>query len=151
MEMAGDIAQWLQITLRGLAVDEDSCASVIGGKITEIPSRSVARWQFGLDMIFRLNKSGLTYFQYFIIHPNDVAELFQTLQSSNPFFGVSGFVWNGTYVGGTDRLVALIEKHFPSSQPYDASLNAEFVQEVEDIFQSSEVPWSIQPLLPIVQ
>ena len=145
-----DVAEWLQFTLRDLAVDYTTCGGVISGNIKDFPDNTNARWQFGLDMIFRFNKGGLTYFDY-CVNPHDVTELFRTLQTSNPFFGQSGALWNGTFMSGTDRLRALVEKHFPSSQPYDASLNAEFVQEVEDLFQTSEVPWSTQPLLPIVQ
>ena len=96
MKMTGDVAEWLQITLRGLAVDEDSCASVIGGHITEIPGRSAARWQFGLDMIFRLNKKRANSFPLLRTTP-----LMTQLNYSGhsklqiPFFGQSGVLWNG--------------------------------------------------------
>jgi hypothetical protein len=151
MNLPIDVAEWLQFTLRDLAIDYTTCGGVISGNIKEFPDHTNARWQFGVDMIYRLNTSGLTYIRYFLNPPREMDEFYRILQTSNPFLGGSGFVWYGSFMSGTDSLRALVEKYFPSSRPYNPSLNGEFVQEIEDLFQSNKVAWSTQPLLPIVQ
>jgi hypothetical protein len=132
-----------------MAVDDGSCAYFISGNIASIENYTLARWQFGLDMIYRCLKSELILVHDRVGYPDEVAFI-RALQTLSPFGDEGGVLWNGSLVYGSDLLVKIVEKHFPPSLPYSPVVNSAFGEELDSIFGRHAVPWSETPLLPIL-
>jgi hypothetical protein len=128
-----------------------------GGIIDDVPGYSSQRWQLAVDMIYRCVVSGLLELTY-PTYRDDHDAFFQAIRTRSPFdqskgvqFDESGGVlWNWEQLFGTDKLVALVGKHFPKTDEYDPNLNPAFVQELREIFSAAGVPWSDAPLLPVM-
>jgi hypothetical protein len=146
----GDVEQWLQRQLRMMAVDDGSCAYFISGNIASIDDYTLERWQFGVDMIYRCIRSKLINVHNFA-GCHDEASFFAALRTLSPFNDDGAFLWNGTLLYGSNMLVNIVEKHFPPSLPYSPAVNSAFGEELDEIFQRHDVPWSQTPLLPIGQ
>jgi hypothetical protein len=151
MNIPNDVALWLQAKLRELAVDDSTCAGVSSGNIDGIEDCTLRRWQFEVDVLYRLIKCGLAMVPYFQIDCHNLDSFLVGIRTLNPFDPRrGGGIWNGTFLRGTDKLRVLIDKYFPQSEPYDASLNPAFVKELEEMFQEHDVAWSDAPLFPIM-
>jgi coproporphyrinogen III oxidase len=148
---------WAQQRLVVLASEDMSLAYWSGGIIDDVPGYSSQRWQLAVDMIYRCVVSGLLELTY-PTYRDDHDAFFQAIRTRSPFdqskgvqFDESGGVlWNWEQLFGTEKLVALVGKHFPKTDEYDPNLNPAFVQELREIFSAAGVPWSDAPLLPVM-
>jgi len=128
---------WAQQRLVVLASEDMSLAYWSGGIIDDVPGYSSQRWQLAVDMIYRCVVSGLLELTY-PTYRDDHDAFFQAIRTRSPFdqskgvqFDESGGVlWNWEQLFGTDKLVALVGKHFPKTDEYDPNLNPAFVQEL---------------------
>ncbi len=148
MSEANTIESWLQFGLRILSGDDMSLIYFSSGRIDSIPDDTPQRWQLAVDMIYRCVVSGLlelTYPKYRADHD----AFFHAIRTLNPFDRSGAVLWNWEQLYGTDKLVALIDKHFPKTGEYDPRLNLAFIQELRDIFAAAGAPWSDAPLLPV--
>ena len=119
------------------------------GKIASIPADTEARWQFGVDMVYRTLTCDLVGIDVFM-ECHDRTSLLNAIRTVSPFIDSGGFLWNGTQVSGTQRLRELVAAHFPSSGELNHTLNPDFIEALEQIFAENGVPWSDNPLLPIM-
>jgi hypothetical protein len=149
MNFPNSVARWLQSSLLELAEDDTTCGGLITGAIEGIPDDTLGRWQFGVDMIYRLVKCELAIIPYFQIRCHDETSFFLAIRTLSPFDRSGGLLWNGTFLRGTDGLQKLMKRHFSSIPRYAPLLNPPFVKELEEIFVLHNVPWSETPLLPI--
>ena len=87
-----------------------------------------------------------------------MTRFFQAIRSLSPFdqsvdvpFDESGGVlWNWEQLCGTDKLVGLVDQHFPNTDDaYNEPVNLAFIQQLREIFAAAGVPWSDLPLLPV--
>jgi hypothetical protein len=144
------IDSWLQHNLRMLTKDDLSIGYFESGNIDSVPDYSTQRWQLAVDMIYRCVVSGLlelTYPNYRVDHN----AFFQAIRTQNPFDQSGGFLWNWEQLHGTDKLIALVDKHFPGAGVANyETVNPAFIQKLRDIFATAGVAWSDAPLLPIV-
>jgi hypothetical protein len=140
---------WLQQGLRLLTKDDLSLAFFESGNIDDVPDRTPERWQLAVDMIYRGVVSGLlelTYPKYRADHD----AFFQAITILNPFDQSGVALWNGQQLYGTEKLAALVDKHFPkAADKCDGAVNTAFVKDLRDIFAAAGVPWSDGPALPI--
>jgi hypothetical protein len=119
------------------------------GEIASVPAGSEGRWQFGVDMIYRVLICDLISVDMYM-ECHDRASLLSAIRTVSPFVDSGGFLWNGTQVSGTERLSKLAEAHFPPPDQRDDKLNSAFTEALEQIFTENGVPWSDKPLLPIM-
>ncbi len=145
-----NIELWLQTCLRFFASDDLSLVSFSSSTISGMPNYTLERWQLAVDMIYRCVVSGLLEFTY----PNyrdDHDAFCQAIRTRSPFDESGGVLWNWEQFYGTDKLVALVNGHFPDAAvaSHDA-VDPAFIQELKDIFAEHNVPWSDAPLLPII-
>ena len=117
------------------------------GEIASVPAGSEGRWQFGVDMIYRVLICDLIGVDVYM-ECHDRASFLSAIRTVSPFVDSGGFLWNGTQVSGTGHLSKLAEAHFPP--PRDNKLNPAFIEALEQIFPENGVPWSDKPLLPIM-
>jgi hypothetical protein len=150
MSTSNNIESWLQFHLRFIVRDEMSPAHFSSGRIDDIPDRTPQRWQLAVDMMYRCIVSGLIG-----VHTpkyrNDHDAFFHVLRTFDPYDNGDGMaLWHGGDLCPTERLIELIGKYFPKTDPSDRTVNPAFIQELKDIFAQHDVPWSDAPLLPIV-
>jgi len=161
MHIPVEIGLWLQETLHEYNGERWGMADFVLGKLDSIPEYTPARWQLGVDTVYRAVTCGLVQIDGFGGFP-DLQSFFHAARTLSPDgkldavlwtgkFNVSGpGIWNGTSVGGTERLRKLFAAYFPSPDGYDGKLNLAFSEALERIFAENGVPWSDKPLLPIL-
>jgi hypothetical protein len=148
MTIPVDTALWLQEQLLGLYHEDWGLVYVLYGNLASIPDETPARWQLGVDLTYRglvcdlikINDFGAT---------SDRASFLQAIRTLDPCGEGAGF-WHATIVWAAPRLNKLIEAHFPPPDQRDDKLNPAFVEALEQIFVENGVPWSDNPLLPIM-
>jgi hypothetical protein len=149
MRIPKDIALWLQETLLEYDGWQWGLASFALGEIASVPAESRARWQFGVDMIYRTLTCDLISVDAHM-ECHDRASFLGAIRTVSPFVGSGGFLWNGTQVSGTERLSKLVKAHFPPPDQREDTLNPAFIEALEQIFGENGVPWSDKSLLPIM-
>ena len=149
MHIPKDIALWLQEILLEYDGWQWGLVSFAHGKIASIPADTEARWQLGVDVIYRTLTCELIGVNVYM-ECDEPASLLSAIRSVSPFVDFGGFLWNGTQVSGTKRLSKLVEAHFPPAGQRDGKLNSAFIEALEQIFAEHGVPWSDKPLLPIM-
>jgi hypothetical protein len=77
--------------------------------------------------------------------------LIEGLRRVSPFQrGDDKILWIATFLSGTDKLHQLIEKH-GSLSGFDGNVvNTAFIQDVDRIFADAGLPWSSEPLVPVI-
>ncbi|HZZ63845.1 MAG TPA: hypothetical protein VFE63_22220 [Roseiarcus sp.] len=149
MLMPVDVALWLQKNLSLLCEEDLSLAYFSSGNIESIPDRTVKRWQLSVDALYRTITCDLIAV-YKYLNCNDRDSFFEAIRTCGPEDRNDILLWNGTLIYGTEKLEALARSFFdPLSQGRD-DLNPAFVEALEQIFAENGVPWSNEPLLPIV-
>ncbi len=152
MRIPGDIGLWLQETLLQYCGERGGMADFALGTIGSIPAYSTARWQFGVDMVYRALACDLIGVKAFT-GPYDENSFLHGIRTLSPYEREQAAValWNGTSVYGTQRLSKLCADYFPATSGRDGALNTAFIEAIEQIFAENGVPWSDKPLLPILQ
>jgi len=148
MRITEDKALWLQETLLEFNGWQWGLVNFAFGQIASLPNGTEARWQFGVDILYRTLTCDLIGVDVFV-ECHDLTSFLNAIQSVNPFKNSGGFLWNGTQVSGTERLSELAAAYFPSSGELNHTLNPAFIEALEAIFAENGVPWSEKPLLPI--
>jgi hypothetical protein len=120
------------------------------GILPSVPDYTPARWQFGVDMLYRTIKSDLIAVHEYVQCTDD-ASFFQAIRTLSPFEDAGGFLWNGTLIAGTEKLEAAIETYFTPEDNYRDAVNPAFIEAIENSFAANGVPWSDSALLPIVR
>ncbi len=149
MRIPKDVALWLQKTLHEY---NGWCWGLMDfalRNVASFPADTEARWQFGVDMIYRTLTCDLIGVDVYM-ECHDPTSFLNAIRTVSPFKDSGGFLWNGTQVGGTQRLRELVAAYFPPSGELNHTLNPTFIEAVEQIFAENGVPWSEKPLLPIM-
>jgi hypothetical protein len=149
MTIPKDIAGWLQRHLTTLCKDDLSIGHFASGNIDSVPDGTRSRWQLSVDVIYRALICNLVVVHEYI-ECHDESSFFEAIRSRSPYDGAGAVLWNGTLIYGTKKLEALGGSFFSVlSQGWDG-VNPAFIGALETIFAESGVPWSENPLLPIV-
>ena len=148
MRIPEDKALWLQKTLLEYDGWQWGLVDFALGQISSLPSNSEARWQFGVDMIYRTLTCDLIRVDVYM-QCHDRTSLLNAVRTVSPFKNSGGLLWNGTQISGTDRLSELAAVYFPSNGELNHTLNPAFIEALEAMFAENDVPWSNEPLLPI--
>jgi hypothetical protein len=148
MTMGKNDALWLQKLFAMLNEDEWGAISLTQGTLSSIPDNTRERWQFGVDMYYRLRTSDLIAVSAICDIPN-ISSLQPALRDRNPFTNEGSVLWNGTQIFGTKLLNNVVETHFPQGGEYWTTLNPGFVEAIDTIFTQNGVPRLDSPLLPI--
>jgi hypothetical protein len=149
MRIPKGVALWLQETLLEYDGWQWGLVSFAHGKIGSSPADSEAQWQFGADMIYRALTCDLINVDVYM-ECHDRESLLSAIRTVSPFIGSGGLLWNGTQVSGTKRLSKVVKEHFRSPDRREGELNPAFIEALEQIFADNGVPWSEEPLLPIM-
>jgi hypothetical protein len=149
MRIPKETALWLQETLLEYDGWQWGLASFALGEIASVPADSDARWQFGVDVIYRTLTCDLVRVDVYM-ECHDRASFLSAIRTVSPFVDSGGFLWNGTQVSGTERLSKLVKAHFPAPDQRNGELNPAFVEALEQMFAQNGVPWSDKPLLSIM-
>ncbi len=149
MRIPEDKALWLQETLLEYNGWQWGLVSFALGQIASLPAGGEARWQFGVDIIYRTLTCDLIGVDVYI-ECHDRTSLLNAIRTVSPFKDLGGSLWNGTQVSGTQRLSQLAAAYFPSSGELNHTLNPAFIEALEQIFAENGLPWSEKPLLPIM-
>jgi len=106
-------------------------------------------WQDAVDNIYRCVKSDLLLINndnFFIKYDS----LFEALRRNSPFDSKGDqILWNGTLLDRTDKLTRLVDKYIAVGIRWDV-VDTNFIEDLEDIFAEAGVPWSTEPLVPII-
>src|SRR5271154_5202004 len=103
MQMPNNIALWLQNTLLGLDKEDWGLGYMLDGNLAAVPPDTPARWQFGVDLIYRSLVCDLVAVDD-LGATSDQASFLHTIRTSNPY-GLNGAgFWHATLVWGTARL-----------------------------------------------
>ncbi len=160
MRIPDETALWLQDLLLGYSGECSGMADFVLGKLNSVPQHTQARWQLGVDMVYRTATCDLVHVEGLAGFP-DLASFFHAIQtlgpddksgatSTNGEFAYTGpDLWNASQICGTKRLLELVDAHFPPVGEIRCILNPAFIEALEQIFAENGVPWSEQPLLPI--
>jgi hypothetical protein len=161
MRIPDETALWLQDLLLGYSGECWGMADFVLGKLDSVPQQTKARWQLGVDMVYRTVTCDLVQVEGLAGFP-DLASFFHAIQilspddksgarSSNGEFVYTGpDLWNASQICGTKRLFELVNAHFPPVGEIRRTLNPAFIEALEAIFAENGVPWSDEPLLPIM-
>jgi hypothetical protein len=149
MQMSKDVGQWLQKTLLGLNHEDSGMIYFVLGKLDSPPLHTVARWQLGVDTVYRTVVCGLIDVNDYGAFP-DKHSFFEGIRTLNPNDSNGDGLWHATLVWGTERLSSLIDAFFPHGSTRDSNLNRFFIEALEKTFAENGVPWSEKPLLPIM-
>jgi hypothetical protein len=149
MRIPEDKALWLQKTLLEYNGWQWGLVDFALGQIASLPADTEARWQFGVDMVYRTLTCDLIRADAYM-ECRDRTSFLSAIRTVSPFIDSGGFLWNGTQVSGTERLSELAAAYFPSSGELNHTLNPAFIEALEAIFAENGVPWSDDPLLPIM-
>ena len=148
MHIPNDVARWLQETLLGLDKEDWGLGYMVDGILNSVPPDTHARWQLGVDTIYRILTSDLIAVHKFV-ECHDKASFFHAIWTLSPYESSGGFLWNGTLIYGTDRLSDLIDVYFRGRGERNDKPNPAFTQALEQVFAENGVPWSDEPLLPV--
>ena len=148
MTIRTNTALWLQGQLLGLHNEDWALGYVLDGILTSPPPDTPARWQLGVDLIYRGLICDLVKVKDFGA-TSDRASFLHAIRTLNPWGDGAGF-WHATIVWAAPRLEKLIEAHFQSPAQHEDKLNPAFIEALEQIFAENGVPWSDKPLLPIM-
>ena len=148
MRIPKDPALWLQETLLEYDGWQWGLVSFALDEVACVPADSEARWQSGVDMIYRTLTCDVIGVDVYLEY-HDRASFLNAIRTVSPLVDSDGFLWNGTQVSGTERLSKLIEAHFPPADQRDNELNPAFIEALEQIFAENGAPWSDKPLWPI--
>jgi hypothetical protein len=107
-------------------------------------------WQDAVDNIYRCMKSNLlsvdndSFFK-------EYGTLVEALRRNSPFRSGDGqLLWNGTFLSPTSTLLQLVGRYLSTTGIRVDIVNTEFIAELERIFADSGVPWSSEPLVPLI-
>jgi hypothetical protein len=151
MQIPSDLAIRLQSRLREYASDISTCAFFIQYPTSSSAFSSVTEWQTAVDAIYRCTKSGLISVWHFGLGCNNENSFLESIRTRDPFDpDDDGLVWNGLFLCGTDRLTDLIARHFANPDDHSSTVNNPFIDELARIFEDAGVPWSSEPLLPVL-
>lgn len=142
---ADHVQTQLQIMVAG--PDDLSPSHFLGGlMINECQNQ---RWQEGVDMIYRLLKSGILK-MVGAKEGDDLSDFFQGMAAHNPFnLDNDGVViWMGQLLYASEKCKIMMRKY--GLDNYDALICPAFIEEMEALFETVGVPWSATPLLPIL-
>jgi hypothetical protein len=103
MRIPTAIALWLQKTLLEYDGWQWGLVSFAPGKIASVSADSEARWQFGVDVIYRTLTCDLIGVDVYM-ECKDRASFLSAIRTVSPFVESGGFLWNGTQSPG---LIAL--------------------------------------------
>lgn len=148
MQMPKEVGQWVQRTLLGLNKEDSGMIYFVLGNLDSPPLYTVARWQFGSDMVCRTVICGLVDVNDYGAFP-DRQSFLKGVRTLNPHDSSGDGFWHATLVWGTERLSQLVDSYFPPHSKHDQKLNDAFIEALEQIFAENGVPWSVKPLLPI--
>ncbi len=150
MRIPNDIALWLQETLHEYDGERWGMVDFALGTLSSSPAYTVARWQLGVDVIYRTLTCGLIGVEPFLGR-YDKTSFLHAIRTLSPYEHADAAVvlWNGTRIYGTERLRKLFDAHFSPSGGYDGKLNLAFIEALEQNFAENGLPWSDKPLLPI--
>jgi hypothetical protein len=149
MRVTKDKALWLQETLLEFNGWQWGLVNFVHGEIASVPPGTEARWQFGIDIVYRTMTCDLIGVDVFM-ECHDRTSLLNAIRIVSPFKDSGGLLWNGTQISGTERLGELATAYFPSGGELNHTLNPAFIEALEAIFAENDVPWSEKPLLPIM-
>ena len=121
---------------------------MLDGILTSPPPGTPARWQLGVDLIYRSLVCDLIEVKDYGA-TSDRASFLHAIRTLNPWGDGAGF-WHATIIWGAPRLDKLIEAHFPAPDQHEDKPNPAFIEALEQIFAENGVPWSDKPLLPIM-
>jgi hypothetical protein len=148
MTIPTDTAQWLQEQLLGLYHEDWALGYVLDGILASVPPDTPERWQLGVDLLYRGLICDLVKVKDYGA-TSDRASFLHAIRTLNPWGDGAGF-WHATLVWGAPRVDKLIEAHFPPPDQRDDKLNPAFIEALEQIFAENGVPWSGEPLLPVM-
>jgi hypothetical protein len=136
-----EVQLWLQSELAYFIIpEEQSAISFIGGPLDEYPDGTASRWQFGVDMIHRLLKSGLVRFDHAGLQESDTKTFVELLANENPFAS-GAFTWHTALLYGTERCAELMTRH-DAGDWKDDTVSKAFSDEIASIFETNGVGWS---------
>jgi hypothetical protein len=156
-----ETALWLQNLLLGYSGECWSMVDFVLGKLDSVPQETEARWQLGVDTVYRtrtcdlIQVEGLAGFA-------DLPSFFHAIRSLGPddksgmrsstgeYRYTGPDLWNASQICGTKRLLELVRTHFPAVGETRRTLNPGFIEDLEHLFAENGVPWSDKPLLPIM-
>ena|SRR5271165_5078989 len=148
MQMPNDIAKWLQNELTGLNHEDWGLVYLLTGNLGSIPLGTPARWQLGVDVIYRLLLCDMVSVDD-LSGNIDQKTVLHTIQTSDPYADGAGY-WHATLIWGTQHLSELIDSHLPPDSAPNSELVPSFIDALEQLFAENGVPWSDKPLLPIM-
>ena len=160
MRIPDETALWLQNLLLGYSGECWGMADFVLGKLDSVPQQTEARWQLGVDMVYRTVKCDLVQVEDLAGFP-DLRSFFLAIQTLSPddksgarsssgeFAYTGPDLWNASQICGTKRLFELVHAHFPPVGETRRTLNPAFIEALERIFAENGVPWSDKPLLLI--
>lgn len=161
MRIPDDTARWLQELLLGYSGECWAMADFVVGKLESVPQQTEARWQLGVDTVYRAVTCNLIEVEGLAGFP-DLASFFDAIRTLGPddssgatstigeFSYTGPDLWNATQICGTKRLVDLVNTYFPTAGEIRRVLNPDFISALEQLFAANGVPWSETPLLPIM-
>ncbi len=127
-----------------------SCAAMIQYTSDSNGSYPTPEWQNAVDNIYRCLMSGLlsidntSFFEKY-------GSLVEGLRKVSPFqSGNDKILWIATFLSSTDKLHHLIQQHGSLSGFQKDIVNKAFVEDLERIFAEAGVPWSSEPLVPVI-
>jgi hypothetical protein len=161
MRIPDETALWLQNLLLGYSGECWSMADFVLGRLESVPQQTEARWQLGVDTVYRTLRSDLLQVEGLAGFPT-LPTFFHAIQTLSPddksgarsssgeFSYTGPELWNASQICGTKRLSELVNAHFPLVGEIRRTLNSTFIDAVERVFAENGVPWSEKPLLPIM-
>ena len=161
MRIPVEIATWLQTVLLGYNGECWGMSDFVLGKLDSIPQHTAARWQLGVDTVYRAVTCDLVEVEGLAGFP-DLASFFHAIRTLSPddksgaksskgkFVYTGPDLWNASQICGTNRLLELISAHFPAGGEVWRALNSGFIEALEKIFAENGVAWSDKPVLPII-
>jgi hypothetical protein len=160
MKIPNDVALWLQRQLLGLDHEEWGLVYFVHGNLDSVPQYTDARWQLGVDVVYRTVTCGMVEVEGLAGFPN-LPSFFHAIQTLSPddksgavsstgeFKYTGPDLWNAAQICGTARLSKLVGAYFPPVGQIRRTLNPAFIEAMEQIFAENGVQWSDRPLLPI--
>lgn len=160
MLIPDETALWLQDLLLGYSGECWGMADFVLGKLDAVPQETEARWQLGVDTVYRTVSCDLVQVEGLAGFP-DLESFFDAIRTLGPddksgarsstgeFAYTGPDLWNATQICGTKRLLELVNAHFPPVGEIRSTLNPDFIMALEKIFAENGVPWSEKPLRPI--
>ena len=149
MQMSKDTGRWVQRTLLGLNQEDSGMIHFVLGNLDSPALYTLARWQLGVDMVYRTVKCGLVDVNDYGAFP-DRKSFYQGIRTLNPDDSSGDGFWHATLVWGTERLSQLVDTYFQPRGERNNELNPGFLEAIEEVFAENGVPWSDEPLLPIM-